>query len=131
MCIAPPCALQACGFYPRVSRLLPLYLPASPPCPTCHLRLSPGASPRALQACGFYPRVSRLLPLYLPASPPCPTCHLRLSPGASPRALQACGFYPQVSRLLPLPPNDRKARTSVMTRKGEKVRIHPASINAK
>jgi len=45
--------------------------------------------------------------------------------------LQACGFYPQVGRLLPRPPNDQKARTSVLTRKDERVRIHPASTNAK
>lgn len=36
-----------------------------------------------------------------------------------------------MGRLLPLPPNDKKARTSVLTRKGEKVRVHPASVNAK
>ncbi|KAL4422956.1 hypothetical protein ABPG75_009153 [Micractinium tetrahymenae] len=47
------------------------------------------------------------------------------------RAVLACGFYPHVGRLLPLPPNDKKARTSVLTRKGEKVRVHPASVNAK
>ncbi|KAL4451226.1 hypothetical protein ABPG77_009298 [Micractinium sp. CCAP 211/92] len=47
------------------------------------------------------------------------------------RAVLACGFYPHMGRLLPLPPNDRKARTSVLTRKGEKVRVHPASVNAK
>lgn len=44
---------------------------------------------------------------------------------------KACGFYPHMGRLLPLPPNDKKARTSVLTRKGEKVRVHPASVNAK
>lgn len=44
---------------------------------------------------------------------------------------QACGFYPQVGRLLPRPPNDAKARATVLTRKDERARIHPASINVK
>ena len=58
-----------------------------------------------------------------------------LSPGPPPppalRGLQACGFYPQVGRLLPLPAHDRKARSAVLTRKDERVRIHPSSVNAK
>jgi hypothetical protein len=36
-----------------------------------------------------------------------------------------------VGRVLPLPPNDRKARTTILTRKDERVRIHPSSTNAK
>jgi HrpA-like RNA helicase len=47
------------------------------------------------------------------------------------RAVLACGFYPQVGRVLPRPPNDSKAKTAVLTRKDERVRIHPASVNAK
>jgi hypothetical protein len=33
--------------------------------------------------------------------------------------------------VLPLPTNDRKARTAILTRKDERVRIHPSSTNAK
>ena len=75
---------------------------------------------------------TRPLPL-----PPCfspPTCPLPPSlPSLRPLPLppQACGFYPHIARVLPLPPQDKKARTAVLTRKDERVRIHPASVNAK
>ncbi len=76
--------------------------------------LSPALAPLLLLQ-PLHPTTTHLPP---PLPAPC------LSP-------QACGFYPHMGRLLPLPPNDRKARTSVLTRKGEKVRVHPASVNAK
>ena len=36
-----------------------------------------------------------------------------------------------IGRLVPVPARDIKARTSVLTRSGDRVRIHPASINNK
>jgi hypothetical protein len=36
-----------------------------------------------------------------------------------------------IGRVIPLPARDTKARTSVVTRAGDKVRIHPASVNSK
>jgi hypothetical protein len=36
-----------------------------------------------------------------------------------------------IGRVLPIPARDSKARTSVVTRAGDKVRIHPASVNSK
>ena len=47
------------------------------------------------------------------------------------RGVLACGFYPQIGRLLTVPKQDPKVRTAILTRNGEKVRIHPASVNAK
>ena len=46
------------------------------------------------------------------------------------RAVLGCGFYPQIGRLLTVSKNDFKAKASILTRKGEKVRIHPSSVNA-
>ncbi|KAL6766709.1 hypothetical protein ACKKBG_A37050 [Auxenochlorella protothecoides x Auxenochlorella symbiontica] len=43
------------------------------------------------------------------------------------RAVLAAGLYPMVGRLLP----PTSGRAMVMTRRGEKVRIHPSSVNAK
>lgn len=45
--------------------------------------------------------------------------------------LQACGYYPRIGRLVPVPAFDTKARTSMLTREGDRVRVHPASINSK
>lgn len=67
------------------------------------------------------PRTRPLPPAATDQHPPLP------APGPG----QACGFYPQVGRLLPRPQNDGKARTTVLTRRDERVRIHPASVNAK
>jgi len=44
---------------------------------------------------------------------------------------QACGFYPMIGRILPVPARDAKAKAQVLTRRDERVRIHPASTNSK
>jgi len=49
----------------------------------------------------------------------------------SPSFLQGAGFYPMIGRVIPIASRDSKARTSVVTRSGDKVRIHPASVNSK
>ena len=47
------------------------------------------------------------------------------------RAILGCGFYPLIGRIKPLPARDQKARTALLTRDGDNVRIHPASTNCK
>lgn len=48
------------------------------------------------------------------------------------RAVLGCGLYPLVTRMLPVSQEKRVGPSAVglVTRKGEKVRIHPASVNA-
>jgi ATP-dependent RNA helicase DHX36 len=47
------------------------------------------------------------------------------------RAVLAAGLYPLVGRLLPIPRGDAKARPSLVTRRDDRARVHPASVCAK
>ena len=52
-------------------------------------------------------------------------------PRPAPPPLQGCGFYPLVGRVLPVAARDAKAKAQLLTRKNERVRIHPCSVNSK
>lgn len=45
------------------------------------------------------------------------------------QCLQACGFYPNVARIAGNPRSDRKSKSAIITPTGERVRIHPNSVN--
>lgn len=48
------------------------------------------------------------------------------------RAVLACGFYPSMGSVIPSHPNQKEARSaSLMTKKDDKIRIHPSSIVCK
>lgn len=46
------------------------------------------------------------------------------------RCVLACGFYPNVGKIAGNPRNDAKSKSAMMTPKGERVRIHPSSVNS-